>query len=548
MLKKIIKLIMDYLSKLSVEQEELLGVDITPGAVRVVQLSEKDDKWTVNKLGYKYLDGNHNLALIKENTDLYVDKLKQIVTANNITTKNVAVSIPVSSAIIKVVSIPLMSDEELQEAVDTKTLWENTVQLADNLEEYSVFWQTLSRDTKKNSMDLLFVASKLDEVNEYIKIIKNSGLNPVVMDVRCFAIRNALELREDLDTKKSPIVIVEFGPYENYILILYKDAPFVSDIYLSEKLKIALNSGTTKDVSNEEVVNRLSMQISQMVSAYQSKYKTPNIENILITSVVSNLENMISIFENRLDGYQVKIFDAFKKIIVPENIKKKSSAEQNQSMFCSVLGLATRKLDVFGYYEYVTGTNNINLLPDRDGVKDQEKLKFLSRWGVAIFGVFAVLVSIYTFIDVTGDVSEIETSIIEYDELIEQKNTLKGKFIDLNEKKSYLDQTLNIAKSSTRQYSKMYDILVALNKSVPEGISLKRIDYRGGNEVNITGLSVSEVNILAFIENLPKKKSIAKASLITMAIEKTEKGSFRSFSIRCILVDIVQPTTKGKEK
>ena len=46
---------MNYLSKLSVEQEELLGVDITPGAVRVVQLSEKDDKWTVNKLGYKFL-------------------------------------------------------------------------------------------------------------------------------------------------------------------------------------------------------------------------------------------------------------------------------------------------------------------------------------------------------------------------------------------------------------------------------------------------------------------------------------------------------------
>ena len=161
---------MDYLSKLSVEQEELLGVDITPGAVRVVQLSEKDDKWTVNKLGYKYLDGDYNLASIKENTDLYVDKLQQIVTANNITTKNVAVSIPVSSAIIKVVSIPLMSDEELQEAVDTKTLWENTVQLADNLEEYSVFWQRLGRDTKKNSMDLLFVASKLDEVNKYVKL------------------------------------------------------------------------------------------------------------------------------------------------------------------------------------------------------------------------------------------------------------------------------------------------------------------------------------------------------------------------------------------
>ena len=253
-------------------------------------------------------------------------------------------------------------------------------------------------------------------------------------------------------------------------------------------------------------------------------------------------------FSSKLSSYKVEVFDAFKKIVVPENIKKKSSAEQNQSMFCSVLGLATRKLDVFGYYEYVTGTNNINLLPDRDGIKNQEKLKFLSRWGVVIFAVFAVLGSIYTFVDVTGDKAEIESSMVEYEDLIEQKNMLEAKSIDFNRKKSELDQTLNIAKSSNRKYSKMYDILVSLNKSVPEGISLKRINYGEGDEVNITGLSVSEVNILAFIENLSKKKSISKASLITMAIEKMKDESFRSFSIRCILADVAQPNTKGKER
>ena len=39
-----------------------------------------------------------------------------------ITTKNVALSIPVTSAIIRVVTSPLMTDDELQKAIETDSL------------------------------------------------------------------------------------------------------------------------------------------------------------------------------------------------------------------------------------------------------------------------------------------------------------------------------------------------------------------------------------------------------------------------------------------
>ena len=50
-------------------------------------------------------------------------------------------------------------------------------------------------------------------------------------------------------------------------------------------------------------------------------------------------------------------------VIIPENLEKKFKAEINPSVFTSVIGLATRKLDVFGYYKFVTAVKNINLLP-----------------------------------------------------------------------------------------------------------------------------------------------------------------------------------------
>jgi len=51
-----------------------------------------------------------------------------------------------------------MTDEELNNAVKTDSLWENLVQLTDNLDDYSIFHQVINRDTTGNTMDILFVA------------------------------------------------------------------------------------------------------------------------------------------------------------------------------------------------------------------------------------------------------------------------------------------------------------------------------------------------------------------------------------------------------
>ena len=91
---------------------------------------------------------------------------------SKIVTPNAAIAIPVTSAIIRVVTAPLMKDEELKKAIETNSLWENLVQLTDNLDDYSIFHQVINRNEKENTMDILFVASKLSDINSYTSIIK----------------------------------------------------------------------------------------------------------------------------------------------------------------------------------------------------------------------------------------------------------------------------------------------------------------------------------------------------------------------------------------
>ena len=546
MFKKLIKVIVSYLSKLTVEQEDVVGIDITPNCIRVAQLSSAKKKWTLSKVGYKYIDGGSNHSII-ENPETYVNKLTQLVTASKIKTKNAAVSIPVSSAIIKVVPLPLMTDEELKVAIASDSLWENAVQLSDSLEEYSIFWQVLKRDNTENQMHLLFVASKLDDIDNYLDIVRQAGLNPVVVDVRCFATRNALALRTDLTKSESPVAIVEFGAFENYILILHKDSPFISDIYLSEKDRNTLMDQDSTDDQVMGISNRFSMQVNQMISSYTAKYKTQPIDTLLISSSMPNIEKTVVNFNAALPKINVEVFNSLKNVEVPANLKEKATAELNSSIFSSALGLATRKLDVFGYFEYVTGTNNINLLPDRDSVKNQEKMKFLSRWGVVIFAVLVVSFGIWNFLASGSEVDRVDSLMIEYNELAPIRDEKQFIFNDLNSKKQALETTLDATNNLTSNQRFMYSVLLGINSAIPgNSLKLTKIDYSGGNEMQLEGISSNDGSILAFIDNLAIIDVINKASLATMSVKTVSKQDVKAFIIKIILIE--QETIDSREK
>lgn len=545
MLKKIIKIIVGYLSKLTVEQEEVVGVDITPNCIRIAQLESTKKEWTLTKLGYKYIDGSSNYSIV-ENPELYVNKLTQLIASSKIKTKSAAVSIPVSSAIIKVVPLPLMTDEELKVAVASDSLWENAVQLADNLDEYSIFWQVLKRDTAENQMHLLFVASKLDDIDNYLDIVRQSGLNPVVVDVRCFATRNALALRADLTKSSAPVAIVEFGAFENYILILYQDSPFISDIYLSEKDRSTLMNQESTDAEIKGISNRFSMQVAQMISSYTAKYKTQAIDTLLISSSMPNIERTIGNFNDALPNINVDVFDPLLNSVVPENLQEKSKAELNSSIFSSALGLATRKLDVFGYYEYVTGTNNINLLPNRENVKSQEKMKFLSRWGVVVFVIAAIAFGAWNFLLNGKEVDRVDALMVEFNQLEPLRNELQMTLSDLLDKKDSLEMTLEATNELTSNQGFMYSVLVGINAAIPSSyLKLTEIDYFGGNKITINGMSANDNNILSFIENLTIVDVIDKASLSTMSAETISNQAIKKFVVEVILIE--QQTIDGRE-
>ena len=223
------------MEKKTAQGEEIVGVELSNKEIRLAQIStNKANQWVLDKFFIHPVDLPEDASVL-DNADKMSEELFLALQKSKIVTPNAAIAIPVTSAIIRVVTAPLMKDEELQKAIETNSLWENLVQLTDNLDDYSIFHQVINRNDKENTMDILFVASKLSDINSYTSIIKNSGLNAVIIDVKCFALKSAVD-QINLISKSSEdanlTAVLEFGLDENYLMILYDNNPIITDIFL----------------------------------------------------------------------------------------------------------------------------------------------------------------------------------------------------------------------------------------------------------------------------------------------------------------------------
>ena len=294
------------ISKASVTNEEIAGIDITNDSVKVAQLQKEGETWILDKISTRLLDKDQVNNNVLEAKDYISEEIKLAIANAKITTSNVAISVPVTSAIIRVVTSPLMTEDELQNAIETDSLWENLVQLTDNLNDYSVFHQVISRNSKNNTMEILFVASKLSDVNAYASIVKKAGLNPVIMDVKCFTLKNAFDNTVSADNKIQT-AILEVGIDDNYLIIVHNNMPIITDIFLRPNEKEALLniSNGNRDQDAETIIRRFSMQLKQALNEYENKYNN-KINNIRIVSSLRNIENIIIAFKKTCQRRDLK--------------------------------------------------------------------------------------------------------------------------------------------------------------------------------------------------------------------------------------------------
>lgn len=351
----------------------ILGVDFSHSYVRVCELMNRGNNWVLSKYASKAIDDDQIDSERYRSSCLIA--LREILREGQFQTDKCAVSLPITSAVVKVVRIPLLKEAELAAAVENGSLWESAIQLAGDLNEYSVFWQVVKRDESRNEMSLLFVASKKSDIAAITDLLKEVGLDALIVDVRCFALRNILRTRNQAagTNPNTVTAFLEVSAHENYLVFVDGDLPFIYDIFLSEDDALLIRNGGY--LQNDLVLTRLSDQIRAATSTFMSQSGRKSLETIEFASSLLNAKTLLDSLKRATPNFKIDLLDPFKDLEVPANLRPKVLAERNPSSAAVAIGLASRTIDVKGYFKFVTAVSNINLLPNRENKLEDHKNK-----------------------------------------------------------------------------------------------------------------------------------------------------------------------------
>ena len=517
------------LGSMTARQERLVAVDIRPGVIYLAQLEQQGkNDWVVGHIYAREVteepvDEEH----IRGNVPLYATTLSQMVAKHKIDVRNVAISLPVASSIVKMVDAPLMSEEELYNAIELDSLWENLVQVAGSMDDYSIYWQEVSRDVARNSLTLLFIASKLSEISVFEEVVRTAGLQPVLMDVRCLSLLDALPFHFGPQSyDKHSVAIVELGSSENYLMIAEGESVYVADIFLPASGRETLLKKDLDDSEIQTAMSRYAAQLRQALLQYHSKTATSGtVSHVLFVSSLPLAERYVQALNDSFNDMELALFNPLSGLTLPAQFQNLLKDDGNMSAMAPVLALAKRKLDVFGYFQYVTGAQNVNLLPARESMVRSRKTQFYTSFITALVLLVGLAFFVSEVFSQSVQKNELVVDLTRYHQVVAELDQLNGRLEEVRARRAQLSPVLsNSTMTRSDLKERQRGVLAALSRVLPFRVWLSKILIDEERKVYITGRSYSGHAVPRFVESLNQTEQVEGVTLLNIKIENSKSG------------------------
>lgn len=199
------------------ENLEAFGMDLSDRSIKVAQLSRKNGKTHLMSFARKDIpEGWIEDGEIKKEGEV-IDLIKKTLKEAKpkpINSKYVVYSIPETKGFIRVIKIPKIEGDNLEETVR----YEAEQLFPIDISESYVDWQVLSGEEGK-VLEVLVAAVPMKLVDSYSVLLKKVGLTPVSAEIESIAISRSL-----INDRQSsrPILIIDLGK-DRTSFIIYKN-------------------------------------------------------------------------------------------------------------------------------------------------------------------------------------------------------------------------------------------------------------------------------------------------------------------------------------
>lgn len=169
-------------------QRLCVGVDIGASSIKLCQLRRAQGGFTVERFATAPLPQETIVDGAVMNAAKLVDILSRLVKDHKIKNRRAALSVSGTAVIIKKIPLPRMTQAELEISIQ----YEAGQYIPFAIEDVYLDAQIVG-DTQgaPGQMDVILVAAKKDVVSDYVAVLTESGLEPVICDVDAFAIENS---------------------------------------------------------------------------------------------------------------------------------------------------------------------------------------------------------------------------------------------------------------------------------------------------------------------------------------------------------------------
>jgi type IV pilus assembly protein PilM len=342
----------------------LVGVDIGSSAVKAVELKPggRGGEFHLLKLGMEPLPPEAIVDGAIMDSGAVIDAIQRLFSVNKIKTNEVATSVSGNAVIVKKISLPQMTQEELAESIH----WEAEQYIPFDIQDVALDYELVEGSGSGGNMDVMLIAVKKDKISDYSSAISQAGKTAGVVDVDVFALQNCYEVNYGIDPGRV-VALLNVGASIMNINIVkgatsifnrdiavggnqYTDA-IQKDLNLSFEQAENLKKGARVEGAAREnlgpilqaVSENIALEIQKTFDFFKATSSEDRIDRIFLSGGTSKVQGLQDLLSDRFEA-GVEIMNPFNNVIYnPKDFDPDFISEIGPSAAIAV-GLAVRKV------------------------------------------------------------------------------------------------------------------------------------------------------------------------------------------------------------
>jgi type IV pilus assembly protein PilM len=347
------------------KSKSVVGLDIGSSAVKAVELKPAGKGFRVAAYGAEPVppDAIVDGAII--DAGAVAEAIRQVFERNKaFKGKDVCASLSGNAVIVKKITLPVMTESELDESI----YWEAEQYIPFDIQDVNLDYQILDPGTgpdSRGSMEVLLVAAKKEKIGDYTGVIAQAGRTPVIVDVDAFALQNAFDVNYGLDPAQVVVLLNAGASAININILQGEQSMFTRDISIggnayteavqkeldlphesAEQLKkgIPVDGASFEEAQPvlRAVTENVLLEVQKTFDFFKATASSDRIDRIMLSGGASRVDGFRDMLHERFAA-PVEEFDPFRAIVWdPKKLGR--DAVEHASTAAVAVGLALRKV------------------------------------------------------------------------------------------------------------------------------------------------------------------------------------------------------------